>query len=266
VALLETIVAPKYLVHFEDLALDSILESQEAQVLHLDCQTGSLHPGLFQKLPGCHVLGVDSSEAAMELAQCKAATLGFQSEVRYAVQPSLRWSLPEAAFSHGLHLMLPPSPTARQEILQSLGRWVAPHGQVVVAMPLRGSFLELLDLFREFAVKNESRPLADAIDAMATSRPTGENFGREMQSAGFEHVEVSTRVVSLSFGSGREFLEDAVTRLVLAPEVEGMFGEAEAKSLMAYAQTAIERYWQGSSFGLTLVVGCASGRCGASAT
>jgi hypothetical protein len=45
-----------------------------------------------------------------------------------------------------------------------------------------------------------------------------------------------------------------------------MFGEAEAKSLMAYAQTAIERYWQGSSFGLTLVVGCASGRCGASAT
>ena len=74
-AVFETFVVPRYLVHFGELLLELLLESEGAQVVHLGSRTGYPDRGLALKLPGANIYGIDSSPAALELARAKAATM-----------------------------------------------------------------------------------------------------------------------------------------------------------------------------------------------
>jgi SAM-dependent methyltransferase len=139
----------------------------------------------------------------------------------YRVAPTLPLPFPEGAFSHAF--VLHPFAAARKPILEELGRIVAPRGQALVAMPLRGSFVEIADLLRECALKHGLESLTTALDA-AQLRPTDDIFMRELELVGFEFVEVDVRMRSLKFASGRAFLEDPITRLVLMPEFRHTLG------------------------------------------
>jgi hypothetical protein len=51
-----------------------------------------------------------------------------------------------------------------------------------------------------------------------------------------------------------------VTRLLLLPEFRSNLALADLDGAFAYVRGAIDRYWSGASFELSVQVGCASGR------
>ncbi len=258
-AILETFVVPRYLSLFGDLALEMIVEGEEAQVVHLDCLTGFPDRGIAMKLLGAHIYGVDSSSHAIELAKAKAATMPeMVSDYRQA--DGYPVPLPAAAFSHGLSLQAPAHPDGRARVLGELARLLAPQGQALLAMPVRGSFQEVLDLLREFAVRSEAAELGTAIELATLVRPTPDTFAHEVEAAGFDYIDVSTRLATLSFQSGRDFFEDPVTRLMILPELRAQLGVGEAPRAFAYVRDAIDKYWSDGTFELTVNIGCASGR------
>ena len=69
-------------------------------------------------------------------------------------------------------------------------RVLAPTGQALLAMPLRGSFQELGDLLREYALKLDEASVAAAVDRATLGRPTVEMLGAELEDAGFHFVDV----------------------------------------------------------------------------
>ena len=136
-AIFETFVVPRYLSLFGELTLEMMVESEDAQVAHLDCRTGYPDRGIALKLPGAHVIGVDTSAAALELARAKAATMpDMVSE--YRSHDGLPTSLPQVGFSHALTLHPLAVPEERSMVLGEFARLLAPHGQALIAMPLRG--------------------------------------------------------------------------------------------------------------------------------
>ncbi len=258
-AIFETFVVPRYLSLFGELAVEMMAESEDAQIVHLYCRTGYPDRGIALKLPGAHVVGVDPSPAALELAKAKAATMpGMVSD--YRVLEDLPTPLPAAAFSHAVTLHPLANPDDRGRVLAEFARLLAPHGQALVAMPLRGSFQELGDLLREYALKYDDAGVGTAVEAASLVRPTVEMFGAELEEAGFDFVDVSLRPTTLGFQSGRDFFEDPIARLLILPEVRLNLGLEDPEPAFQYVREAIDKYWSDGTFELTVNVGCATGR------
>jgi SAM-dependent methyltransferase len=258
-AIFETFVVPRYLSLFGDLAIEMLAESDDAQVAHVWCRTGYPDRGIALKLQGAHIVGVDSSVAAVELARAKAATMP-EMVSEYRLCEELPTTLPAAAFSHAVTLHPLADADERARVLGELHRTLAPHGQALVAMPLRGSFQEIGDLLREYALKFDDSHVAQAVERALVARPTVELLGAELEKLGFDFVDVSLRPATFTFRSGRDFFEDPIARLLVLPDVTLLLGLDDAEKPLSYVRDAIDKYWSFGSFELTVNVGCATGR------
>ena len=258
-AIFETFVVPRYLSLFGELALETLAESDEAQVVHLHCRTGYPDRGIAMKLPGALILGVDPSPAALELARAKASTMP-EMVSEYRALEELPTALPAGGFSHAITLHPLANPEDRGKVLAELARLLAPHGQALVAMPLRGSFQEVGDLIREYALKYDDNEAAAAVERAGVVRPTVEMFGAELEEAGFDFVDVTLRPTTLSFRSGRDFFEDPIARLLILPEMRLNLDLADPTKAFAYVREAIDKYWSDGTFELSVNVACATGR------
>jgi hypothetical protein len=131
---------------------------------------------------------------------------------------------------------------------------------VLLSMPMRGSFQEIIDLLREYSLKFDATEMGKATEVASLARPTVEGLTEELQLAGFDEVDVDLRPVSLAFQSGRDLMEDPILRLLVLPELTATLGVEDIDAPMQYVEQAINRYWSEEPFELTINVGCASGR------
>src|SRR5262249_4793832 len=129
-------------------------------------------------------------------------------------------------------------------------------------LPLRGSFPELNDMIREFALRQDLTDLGKAVDAAAASRPTIETVSEEFEAAGLTEVDVDVQLIAVSFSNGRDVLEDPIAKLLVFPDLRAILSldDKLATLCMRYIHDAISKYWSEGVFELTVNVGCASGR------
>lgn len=260
-AILETFVVPRYLKLFGDVVLESILPADGAKLLHLGCRTGYPETEVAERLRMANLVGLDPSIRAVELARTKAQVLNGSTRVDHIVGDPFSVPYEDQSFSHALSLCPAiPGHDARLRLFAEMARLIAPSGQILIGMPMRGSFQELLDLFREHALKNDAGEIAKATDTAALVRPNPESITEELEAAGFEDVDVEVQRSSLSFKGGRDFFEDPITRLMILPDLVAHFDGVDLTRALKYARDAIDRYWSESEFELTVVVGCVSGR------
>jgi SAM-dependent methyltransferase len=258
-AIFETFVVPRYMALFGELVLELMVEIEEAQIVHLHCRTGYPDRGIAMKLPGANIIGLDTSAAALELARAKAATMPEMIS-DYRLLENLPTPLPESAFSHGVTLHPLADADDRGPLLAELARVLAPNGQALVAMPLRGSFQELGDLLREYALKQDEPAVGRAAEQSMLRRPTVEMLSTEFEQAGFDFVDVSWTPATLGFRSGRDFFEDPIARLVVLPELRHDLQLEDPEKALLYVRDAIDKYWSDGTFELTVNVGCATAR------
>ena len=259
VAVLETFVVPQYLSLFGDAALNMLLTGDVAAIAHLGCRTGYPDRELMDRVSNCSIVGVDASAAAIQLARNKAAA--FQKgQVRYTVATDMPTRLPAGGFSHALSLHPIGGREMRGELFSEMERLLYAGGQALVALPLRGSFQELADLLREYALKHDEGEFGKTLDLAVATRPTIETLSEELESAGFDDIDVAVMPTQLGFESGRAFTEDPTTRLLILPEIVANLGIGGLGASLDYARDAIDKYWSESDFQLTINIGCASAR------
>jgi SAM-dependent methyltransferase len=262
-AIYETFVQPRYLRHFADLLLDLLSPPSvagEAIVAHIGCRTGYPERPIVDRLGPVRLVGTDPSPAALELARAKAAAIAELS-ADYRLFEGFPSPLPDDSFTHAVIVHPPTRAAQRAAFVADAARVLSPGGQLVIALPLRGSFAELSDLLREFATKYDGRALHESIDAAAASRPTPEALADELEAQGFVDVDVEFQSVSIPFQGGRDFLEDPTTRLILVPELQSALGldDIAMRTALGYVRDAIDKYWAEGGFELGLLVGAARG-------
>lgn len=259
VAVFETFVVPRYLSMFGALALEMLLPCERAVVANLGCRTGYPNEQLAQVLPGCHIVGLDPSPSAIELAVTKSA-LVHQATVEYRVVEEPPFVFDPGSFSHVLAISPMVAPLRIPELIREMARLLAPGGQALYAMPLRGSFQEIVDLVREYALKTENDGILVALEDGIARRPTPETFSAMFEEAGLVDVDVDMRLVNVPFSSGRDFFEDPATRILVLPELQDMLGSKELVEPLAYVREAVDRYWAECDFELSVNIGCATAR------
>ncbi len=259
VAIFETFVVPRFLSMFGALALERAIPCEGPVIANVGCRTGFPDQLTAHYLPGGTIVGFDPSPAALELARAKGA-LVRDVTLDYRQADDLPLPVGDGSFSHVLAVYPVFEPARRAEYLAELARLLAPGGQVLLAMPLRGSYQEVADLLREYALKHDAGEVAKALESHITIRPTVEGISEELESAGLDDVDVEVRLMTLTFQSGRAFLEDPITRVMLVPDLEVSLGLSDLVTPMAYVREAIDRYWSEGEFELSVNVGCASAR------
>ncbi len=255
VDLFDTQVAPRFLSAFGDRLLEAMLPGDQARVAHLGCRTGLLDVELARRAGASELVGIDASPLALERARRRAPEHFFYVE---AAQPS---PLPSDCFSHAVSLFsIGLSAGEAAMLVEESRRLLRRDGQLLLLMPLRGSFAELLDLLREQAQALGSAELWAAVEALAAERPGVEQATEALESAGFADVDVGLHRLSLDYETGAQFFDDPTVLLLLEPPLRRALPPAQAEAVSAGLRRSIDLYWSDMPFELTLNLGCISAR------
>jgi len=258
-AIFETFVVPRYLGLYGELLLEMLLVGDAARILHVGCRTGYPDLKLYERVDQVEIVGVDPSLPALELARNKAASRR-DAAIEYRILEDDLNELDPAQFTHVIALHPIVSADERLALLGSMRHLLCPGGQALVAMPLRGSFQEVADLLREYALKYDDTDFSQAVEYALATRPSIESLSEELEGIGFEDVDVEIRQTFIPFDSGRAFVEDPVTRLQIMPEFHTWLGDHDLKKPFDYVRDAIDKYWSEGKLELAVNVGCASAR------
>lgn len=255
-AVVDTFVVPSYLHHFWQCAERMVLVGEGARVAHLGSLTGFPANQILSKMPNTTGVGVDSSDACVALANQKLP----QELFSYKVADPAHSELPGGAFSHVLLLHPQGSAEARRGLFSEAARLLYAGGQLVVSLPLSRSFPEIIDLIDEFALKYDDATITSALQKAAEGKVTIEAVSDELELAGFHDIDFDVQSKSLSFDSGREFLDDPSVRYFIAPQLEAWLDQADLAAALEYVGRAIDKYWSDSKMELGFTVAALSAR------
>jgi SAM-dependent methyltransferase len=253
---LDRLVGPRYLALFAQMLADRLAPSDSASIIVAGTLASVVVPSFRERMPAAHLRLVEASASLVE--HVRRTRPGLEVHTLSSLPVPLR----DGACSHAVLIHPLSAPRQRRALLSELLRLLVPGGQLLVCTPLRGSFPELLDMLREYAVKHDAIAIADAIESAAAQRPNPESFGADLEQLGFTDVEVDVELSSVRFESGREFENHPLFRLVLAPDLARHLElpQEALRDAMAYARDAIAKYWSDVPLDVTLNVGCATGR------
>ena len=261
VPLFDSAVVPRYLSFFASLAVQMLLPFSPARIAHLGCRVGYPHLEIAERFPECEILGSDPSEHAIEMARSKAEGISGAT-LTYEAGDGITPSMEPGTFTHAMAIHPMGASEQRGVVLTQLQRLLLPGGQAVISLPVRGSFPEVNDMLREFALRQDLPDLGKAVDTAIANRPTIETLSEELESAGLTDIDVDVSLIAISFASGRDLVEDPIWRLmVLADMAEILPADAPLlQTAFRYVEDAIQKYWSEGVLELTINVGCASGR------
>jgi SAM-dependent methyltransferase len=257
------IVWPRYARVFGELVLRATALPPSAAVLDLTCRTGIVAADVLRAMPDATVMGLDSDEAFLDAARARNADddgrrlfVGRQDDL-------VHLAFSDGAFSNVLASLVDRATNDRQTLFSECSRVLRPGGQIVLSQPLRGSFMELLDMLREVATKYDINALTERVDQYAQSLPSAEQWAREAEEHGFVDVAVDEDSLVLGYTSGAEVLGDPALHHAALPECQWCAEAAPDPMAVLYqVQHAIDTYYRGRVFELTVHAGCLSARRG----
>jgi SAM-dependent methyltransferase len=157
------------------------------------------------------------------------------------------------------HLAVADSPDPRQTIVE-LTSMLKPGGELVLALPLRGTWGEALDILRDVLRDNRRTDGLAALDAYVASLPDGDTCARWLEEAGLVNVEVAVDRWELLFKSAREFFFAPVIHFGPLSRWKTIAGRGdEMQDIFFFVKEAIDTYFSGRVFSVTVVGACVKG-------
>jgi len=135
-------------------------------------------------------------------------------------------------------------------------------GEVRCTLPLTGTFQEFHDLYREVLIKHDKHEALDRLDRHVARYPSVDHVERCMKTASLS-PDIEIEEFSLLFKSSREFFFAPVIEygpLTEWKEIAG--GGQEMQDVFWYIKEAIDAYFDGRPFQVTVKAGCLIGKKG----
>jgi SAM-dependent methyltransferase len=145
--------------------------------------------------------------------------------------------------------------------LAELSRALRPGGSALVTLPMRGSWGEFLDLYRDVLREQGKRDALSALAAYESRLPDPQTAVRWFEAAGLAGVSLETERWELLFKSAREFFFAPIIEFFPLPiwkQIAGGHGD-EMQDVFFFVKEAIETYFAGTVFPVTMVVGLLRG-------
>lgn len=228
------------------------------------CATGRLSRQVAARLDQeSHLVAVDPSPAMIAAAQTGSA--GAEAAPSAKLTFAVADLEPLAVEEKSQDLVL--SNLALGELVQPAGaivelaRALKPGGRALVTLPMRGSWAEFLDLYRDVLREQGKSEALSALAAYERRLPDPQTAVRWFEAAGLTGVSLETSRWELLFKSAREFFFAPIVELFPLPiwkQIAGGHGD-DMQDVFFFVKEAIETYFSGSVFPVTMLVGLLQG-------
>jgi ubiquinone/menaquinone biosynthesis C-methylase UbiE len=234
-----------------------------SQVLDVACGTGYPATEILRRLgEDSRLIAIDGSAAMLDIARTKIEEMGaknvfFRSES----------AVPKLSFADDVYDMvvcnLGLGDFERPETaLVDFARVTCPGGEVRCTLPLRGTFQEFFDIYQEVLTKHDKHDtLASLQDHIATTFWDVEQCYEWLETAGLENASVEVDEFRMLFKSSREFFFAPVIEYGHLPDWKQLAGKGqEMQDIFWYIKEAIDAYYGGRAFEVTVKAGLIKGR------
>jgi ubiquinone/menaquinone biosynthesis C-methylase UbiE len=256
-------IAPCWGMPFGKLLLRNLAVPARGQVLDVSCGTGNPTIEILRRMSDdSRLIAIDESSAMLDVVRRKVAELG--SLGKKGVFFRTESALPRLSFADDVYdlvvcnLGLPDMPCIAGA-LQDFARVAKPGGEVRCTLPLAGTFEEFHDLYREVLVKHDRHDALERLRRHVASYPSAEDLERRLADAGLRgRVEIEE--FTLLFRSSREFFYAPVIEYgPLAGWKAVAGGGQDMQDVFWFIKEAIDAYFDGGPFQLTVKAGCLIG-------
>ena len=257
-------IAPVWGTRFGKMLLRNLALPERGQVLDISCGTGYPTIEILRRMrDGSRLIAIDASSAMLDVARRKVNELGPLGKKGIFFRTES--PVPKLSFADDVYdlvvcnLGLNEMPSL-EVALRDFARVCKMGGEVRCTLPLAGTFQEFHDLFREVLIKHDKHEALDRLERYIARYPTIDHVERCMKTAslgGGLEVEEFT----LLFKSSREFFFAPVMEYGPLAEWKEIAGSGqEMQDVFWYIKEAIDAYFDGRPFSVTVKAGCLIGR------
>jgi ubiquinone/menaquinone biosynthesis C-methylase UbiE len=249
---------------FGKMLLRNLSVPERGQVLDISCGTGYPTIEILRRMSdGSRLIAIDASSAMLDVARRKVADLGPLG--KKGVFFRTESAVPKLSFADDVYdlvvcnLGLSEMPSL-DTALRDFARVCKKGGEVRCTLPLAGTFEEFHDLYREVLIKHDKHEALDRLDKHVAHYPTVDHVERCMKSAGLSGgLEIEE--FTLLFKSSREFFFAPVIEYGPLAEWKDIAGSGqEMQDVFWYIKEAIDAYFDGRPFQVTVKAGCILGK------
>ena len=257
-------IAPVWGTRFGKMLLRNLSVPERGQVLDISCGTGYPTVEILRRMTdGSRLIAIDASSAMLDVARRKIADLGPLG--KKGVFFRTESAVPKLSFADDVYdlvvcnLGLSEMPST-EVALRDFARVTKVGGEVRCTVPLAGTFEEFHDLYREVLIKHDKHEALDRLDRHIARYPTIDLVERCMSSANLEG-DIEVEEFTLLFKSSREFFFAPVIEYGPLSEWKDIAGSGqEMQDVFWYIKEAIDAYFEGRPFQVTVKAGCLIGR------
>jgi ubiquinone/menaquinone biosynthesis C-methylase UbiE len=256
-------IAPVWGTRFGKMLLRNLSVPAKSQVLDISCGTGYPTIEILRRMSeGSRLIAIDASSAMLDVARRKVADLGPLG--KKGVFFRTESAVPKLSFADDVYDLvvcnlglgeMPSLDTA----LHDFARVAKMGGEVRCTLPLVGTFQEFHDLYREVLIKHDKHEALERLEQHVARYPTVEHVEQCMREAhlvGGLEIEEFT----LLFKSSREFFFAPVIEYGPLAEWKEIAGAGqEMQDVFWYIKEAIDAYFDGRPFQVTVKAGCLIG-------
>ncbi len=250
---------PRYAQRFGERLLLALDLPPRPSVLDLACRTGYPAVQVLERARDGRVIALDEDGRYLELARARAgAELGRRIFFKQGSPTSLGFS--DEIFSNVVGNLIDRVARDRSAVLAESARVLRPGGQLAVTLPLRGSFVEAVDVLREVSQRFADDGLATRVDRYEHGMPGVEALREEIEAAGFERVSVDAWQFTLEYASAADLFADPVAQAAAMPEWRACAeGASRPDEVLAELRRFLDTYFEGRRLAITVEGGCAVG-------
>src|SRR4051812_34978100 len=244
--------------------LRNLAVPEKGQVLDISCGTGYPTIEILRRMSdGSRLIAIDASSAMLDVARRKIADMGPLG--KKGVFFRTESPVPKLSFADDVYdlvvcnLGLNEMPNI-DNALRDFARVTKLGGEVRCTLPLAGTFQEFHDLYREVLIKHDKHEALDRLDRHIAKYPTQDEVERCMRSADLDG-DINAEEFTLLFKSSREFFFAPVIEYGPLAEWKDIAGSGqEMQDVFWYIKEAIDAYFNGRPFTVTVKAGCLIGK------
>jgi SAM-dependent methyltransferase len=258
-------ILPAYAARFAALLTRAVADRPAARIVEIGCATGAFTSELARRFDlDSHLSAFDASRAFIAEARARIeAEAGPHAQVALAAHPDVPVSIPLPDRSADLVVSNLAVATAEEPraAVQEAARLLAPGGQLALSAPLRGTWAEFLDLFRDVLRENGKLESLGAVDRYVAALPDAEILARWLAQAGLSQIQVTSARWEILFRSAREFFFAPLIELGPLEQWKRLSGRGDQmQDVFFFTKEAIDTYFKDRVFAVTIVGAAVSGR------